>query len=372
MRISFVVPRSWPSTGGVQTLARELSRELARRHDVTVLALSIGDEPPTRTWDTIGAPRTFAPFADGDVTVRPIRLPRLRLAPVAALAVPGLRRFAYGQLREPFARYYERAVAPVIAQAAAGADVIQVFAPGFLARASVRAAREVGARSFVLASIHEGTWGDDQVSARAYRDADGVFAQLDVEAKIYRALGVDDARITLSGACSSGGHAEPVDAPRPLVLFLGVRRPYKGIDVFLQAARLVRATRPDITFAVAGPGDPVDQAGVLDLGVLDGAARASWLAAADLVCLPSAAESFGLVVLEAWAAGTGVVVSDIPTLQELVRGAGVVAARTGPAFAEAIMRALRTPGLGEAGHARWQARYTPAAVSARVEAAYQL
>jgi glycosyltransferase involved in cell wall biosynthesis len=371
MRIAFVVPRAWPSTGGVQTLARELGRELAQRHEVTVLALSVGDEPPTRTWDTIGSPAAFDAFRDGDVEIVPLRLPRARLAPVSLLAAPGARRYAYGRLREPAARYYERVVAPVIARAAAGADVIHVFSPGFLARAAVRAAHDIGARSFVLASLHQGQWGDDPVSARAYRNADGVFAQLDVEAKLYRALGVDDDRITISGACAAPVDAAPMETSHPLILFLGVRRAYKGIDVFLDAARIVRGRRPDVTFAVAGPGDPIEQEGVLDLGTLDTADRGRWLAAADLVCLPSAAESFGLVVLEAWSAGTPVVVSDIPSLRELVDGAGVIAARTGEAFAEAIVDALSKPELAAAGRDRLRSRYTPAAVTARVEAAYE-
>jgi glycosyltransferase involved in cell wall biosynthesis len=122
---------------------------------------------------------------------------------------------------------------------------------------------------------------------------------------------------------------------------------------------------------VAGPGEPIEQEGVLDLGTLDDSDRGRWLAAADLVCLPSAAESFGLVVLEAWSAGTPVVVSDIPSLRELVDGAGVVAARTGEAFAEAIVDALSKPELAAAGRERLRSRYTPAAVTARVEAAYE-
>ena len=42
-----------------------------------------------------------------------------------------------------------------------------------------------------------------------------------------------------------------------LVVYLGVRRPYKGVDELLQAATILAKTHPSASFAFVGPGDPL-------------------------------------------------------------------------------------------------------------------
>jgi glycosyltransferase involved in cell wall biosynthesis len=236
-----------------------------------------------------------------------------------------------------------------------------------------------------MASLHEGQWGDDVVSAAAYRNATTVVAQLRSEAAVYGRLGVPADRIALCGAASAGVGESSLDVRTghgiagPLVLFLGARRPHKGVDVLLGAVPLVHAARPDTTFAFVGPGPALESAEprVLDIGAVGDDGRSAWITAADLVVLPSAAESFGLVVLEAWSAGTPVVVSPIPALSELVEdsGGGVVAGRNPAAVAAAVLDLLGDPArreaLGRAGHAAWLEHYTPAAVAGRFEALYE-
>jgi glycosyltransferase involved in cell wall biosynthesis len=69
--------------------------------------------------------------------------------------------------------------------------------------------------------------------------------------------------------------------------------------------------------------------------------------------LPSAYESFGLVIAEAWSAGTPVVTSDVPVLAERVAesGGGVTAAREPAALASALA-GLLADRPGRAGSAR--------------------
>src|SRR5690606_32548147 len=90
----------------------------------------------------------------------------------------------------------------------------------------------------------------------------------------------------------------------PLVLFIGRRDRRKGYHRFLDAARRVSVRRPDARFAVGGPavGDaPELPPGVpiLDLGVPDVEQKTSAMAAATVVCDPSAGESLGMIYLEA-------------------------------------------------------------------------
>jgi glycosyltransferase involved in cell wall biosynthesis len=57
--------------------------------------------------------------------------------------------------------------------------------------------------------------------------------------------------------------------------------------------------------------------------------------------LPSAAEGFGLSMLEAFALGTPVIHSDSPALVEVSDGAGVIVAREpGPTYAERLADAI--------------------------------
>ena len=106
---------------------------------------------------------------------------------------------------------------------------------------------------------------------------------------------------------------------RPLVLFVGRLVYYKGVDVLLRAMAGVDA---DLVLVGRGPlEDPLRRqasaSGVRAtfLPPQDDAELAAWYHAADVFCLPSVArsEAFGLVQIEAHAAGTPVVSTALPT-----------------------------------------------------------
>jgi glycosyltransferase involved in cell wall biosynthesis len=390
MRITFVARRWWPAMGGGETFARHLARGLADRHEVTVLAHRVDHGPTTRLTDSLRQPPAFKPFDDGPVRVVPMRIPPVRqpaLSPLVAHVVPGLRRYAYGRSRAAAGRLYARVVGPVIAPHAAGADVVHMWGSDLMAAASVRGARLAGRPIAITPLAHEGQWGDDRVSAGAYRDADAIVALLNTDADVYRRLGAPAQRVEVCGVCSpgvpSGGGAElrkRLGIDGPLVLFLGVRRPYKGYDVLAAAVPRVVAARSDVTFAFVGPGDPIPTDGpgrVIDAGEADDTERAAWLDAADLLCLPSAGEIFPVSILEAWSVGTPVLTSDIPTLRELIErsGGGATASRDPAAIADAILALLAEPerlrALGESGQMFWNAHHTVDAVTRWHEQLYE-
>jgi phosphatidyl-myo-inositol dimannoside synthase len=387
MRLLFVARRYWPAVGGIETLLRHVARELGERHELTVLAHRIDDGPHGRLSDSLDPPRTFEAFDDGPVHVAPLRISggrRAAMWPLVGLATPGLRRYAYGRLRVPAAELYARVSAPPIARRRLGAEVLHMWAGDLMASAALRAARLLGARAVITPFAHPGQWGTDPASVRAYRRADRIIALLGSDAAVYRGLGVGEDRLRVCGVCSPGvarGGGAKLRAERgitgPLVVFIGVRRAYKGHDLLQQAAERLAETRPDITFAFVGPGAPIAAGpNVIDAGPAGEDTRAAWLDAADLVCLPSAFEIFPNTVLEAWSAGTPVLLSDIPPLRELVEqsGGGEVVARDPDALAGAIARLLDDPArlerMGAAGRARWASAYTPAAVAARHEQVY--
>jgi len=148
--------------------------------------------------------------------------------------------------------------------------------------------------------------------------------------------------------------------------------PQKGLDVLLEAfarvpppARLViagsgplraaleaRAARPDLSGRVRLPGPRADAAAVL--------------AALDVFVLPSRWEGFGLVLLEAMAAGKPIVASHVSAIPEVV-AAGETALLVPPddpaALAAALCTLLEDPArrqaMGAAGRARVQHRFAP-------------
>jgi glycosyltransferase involved in cell wall biosynthesis len=233
---------------------------------------------------------------------------------------------------------------------------------------------------------HLGEWGDDSGSVRAYRHADAVLATSEADAAGYRGLGVPARQIHVVGLPVPDvlGGAEPTDGYRlpgdgPLVVYLGQRRPTKRLDLLLAATEHVWRTNPTARFAFVGPGSPLssEDPRILDVGRVSDAERGHWLARADLLCLPSSSESFGLVVPEAWSQRVPVVVSDIPVLRELVSasGGGIVAGADPESFARAIGSLLDDPAraraLGEAGYDYWRAQLSPGAVAERHLAIYE-
>ena len=96
----------------------------------------------------------------------------------------------------------------------------------------------------------------------------------------------------------------------PRLLYVGRADPRKGLDVLLRAFRRVSApARLDLAGPVAA--DSADPR-VHALGPVSELHLRALLEAADVVCVPSLrAESFGIVIAEAMAAGAAVVASDL-------------------------------------------------------------
>ena len=148
---------------------------------------------------------------------------------------------------------------------------------------------------------------------------------------------------------------QPARAEGRTILFLGRHEPRKGLDVLLDAF----ASLPgEITLRVAGDGPATERLRARHRGD----ARISWLGrlteldkirelqAADVLCAPSRhGESFGMVLLEAMAAGTPAVASDIPGYRSVSDGGdAVLLVPPGDArgLAAALLRVLTDRRLG--------------------------
>jgi phosphatidyl-myo-inositol alpha-mannosyltransferase len=177
------------------------------------------------------------------------------------------------------------------------------------------------------------------------------------------ALGSDAVEIPNGVDVNSLASAPLLDGyPRPgkTVLFLGrYDEPRKGMAVLLDALPKVVERFPDIQLLIVGRGDEDQlrgQAGEMIryihfLGLVDDAAKASAMRSADVYCAPNiGGESFGIVLVEAMAAGTPVVASDLDAFRRVLRDGEVgtlVPVGDGAALADALIAVLENDVLRE-------------------------
>ncbi len=119
----------------------------------------------------------------------------------------------------------------------------------------------------------------------------------------------------------------------------------KGLDVALAAVAQARGDLPGLRLTVVGVPPEQEADGVDWLGVIPPARMAQVYRDADLLLFPTRYESFGLVVIEAMAAGLPVIVSDAVPAGIVTDGRnGAVIAGHDPSRYAAALRRLADPG----------------------------
>jgi phosphatidylinositol alpha-mannosyltransferase len=128
--------------------------------------------------------------------------------------------------------------------------------------------------------------------------------------------------------------SRPSDMPadRRHVLCVGRLEPRKGVGRLIEAMATVEREVPDVRLVVVGDGPDRAQleaaaraaeVDVLFTGHVSDEALPAYYLAADVVCSPALGdESFGIVLLEAMAAGRAIVATRIEGYAELLAGAG--------------------------------------------------
>ncbi len=179
-------------------------------------------------------------------------------------------------------------------------------------------------------------------------------------------LGVDVSRF--SKPAPRQVHAIRRRYPGPLLLFVGRLRYYKGLQYLIQAMKAV-----DAMLLIVGTGPEAARLGAMtyDLGLAEkvhflGDVGDEWLPAiyqaADVFVLPSShrSEAFGIVLLEAMAAGTPLVSTELGTGTSWVNQDGVtglvVPPRDEKALVAAVNRLLADDALRQEMGARGQER----------------
>ena len=234
-----------------------------------------------------------------------------------------------------------------------------------VAGTAARLASPVGRRAKVIATFHGVTPGEVRTGARLLRLADEVVSVSSDLAQALDGAGFPPARsVVIENAVPA---PPPLSAERSqaltrelslegaqVVCAVGRLVAQKAHDRFVAAAALVARQEPGARFLILGEGAlragleaQIEQLGlggrVTLAGVRDDAREV--IALADLVVFSSDWEGLSLVALEALAAGTPVVATDVAGMRDLLGGgAGALAESLTPeALADQILALLRDP-----------------------------
>lgn len=315
LRVGMVCPYSLSVPGGVQAQVMGLAREL-RRRGVEVRVLGPCDGPPPATFVTpLG--NSLPTAANGSIAP---------LAPDPAAALRTMRvlleeQFDVLHLHEPFApgptvTAVLLHTAPIIGTFhAAGTSAGYHYLKGLVRWGAENIDDRVVVSKDALALVRDHIGGSYDVLFNG------------VELDVYRA-------------------AAPAPTHGPTIFFCGRHEERKGLDVLIAA---IGHLGPDVRLWVASSGPDTERLRAATrndrrvewLGRLDDAEKIARLKGADVFCAPSLhGESFGVVLIEAMAAGTAVVASALDGYRNVATD-GVDAVLVPPGDVRALAEALR-------------------------------
>ena len=303
MKIGIVNPYSWDVPGGVGFHIRDLALKLrSRGHDVQVLTPSTSDDLPE--WITSAGSSVSIPFngSVANISVKPKALARTRrwlavndfdVVHVHEPVVPSVSMAAAMLSSAPLVGTFHAALGRSVSRSIASAPMRL-----YMERIGVRIAVSEEARRTLIE--HHG--------------GDAVIIPNGVETALFR------------GALPLEKWAATDE--RPVIVFLGrLDEPRKGLSIFAEAIERVLESVPGTRFLIAGRGDaPETRAAVARfgesvsfLGGISDEEKEALLAGASIYVAPqTGGESFGIVLVEAMAARTTVVASDIPAFRAVL------------------------------------------------------
>ncbi len=301
MRIGIVCPYSLDRPGGVQLHVLDLAEALiGRGHEVSVLAPAAEDTP-------------VPPYVSSAGRSVPIRYngstARLTFGLVAASRVREWLKLGHF-------------------------DVVHLHEPGAPSLSLIAMWARLGP---TVATFHssQSEWAAMRIAKPwikpGYEELDARIAVSPSAAKTIRDhLRVEATHIIPNGVDTTN-YVDALPDPRwqgtaeaPTIGILGrLDEPRKGLEDLLAAIPVVRERHPHARFLVAGRfSDRVAakaaRAGAEVIGELDEPLKARFMASVDIYCAPNlGGESFGIVLVEAMAAGAAVVASDLEAFMDV-------------------------------------------------------
>jgi glycosyltransferase involved in cell wall biosynthesis len=334
MRILHVVQGYSPAVGGTEKTIQAISEKLVQKHGDQVTVYTTVGYNCEIFWRRDQPSLPVGTSTINGVTVR--RFPVFN-------RLGWLRRLLAGatyKLRLPFNDYfrilYNGPIIPTLTHevASAGAEIVAASSfPLLHMQYATNGARRAHVPVVLIGGIHAAdAWGfDNSLIYRTLRRADHTIAYTEFEQGVLISRGVPAAQITVIGlgvepsafARADGTtirhqHGWGNDA---VVGYIGQQVAHKGIDTLIASMMRVWQEFPDTWLLVAGSRTsftaaleaqveqlpPAWQQRVTFLHNFDESIKADLFSACDVFAHPSAYESFGLTLLEAWAAGRPVI-----------------------------------------------------------------
>lgn len=299
MRIAFACSYSFDAPGGVQNHIADLAEYyLGQGHEVSVMAPADDNTPVPDYF--VSAGKTVPVRYNGSVA-------RLNFGPITSAKVN--RWLEHG--RFDVVHIHEPAVpgVGVLALMAHTGPMVATFHSSLIRSRAMQAVYPVLRPNF------------EKVAGR-------IAVSEDARRTVTTHLGGDAVVIPNGVYVDRFSHAVPRPewvgtAQRPTLAFLGrMGEPRKGMPVLGAALPGILAQHPGARILVAGPGDPADVRAYLTpdaaracefLGAVSDEDRARLFASCDLYVAPNTGgESFGIILIEAMAAGAPVLASNLP------------------------------------------------------------
>lgn len=307
MRIGIVCPYSFDVPGGVQFHVRDLAEHLiAEGHEVSVLAPADSDtELPDYV---VSAGRATPVRYNGSVA-------RLNFGPVTAAKVNRWLeqgKFDVLHLHEPVTPSVS-----VLALFAAEGPIVATFHTSMLRSRTMQTAYPLVRPSLEKIAGRIAVSEDARRTVTTHVGGDAV---------------VIPNGVYVDRFARASRRPEWEGTPeRPTIAFLGrMEEPRKGLPVLAAALPLVLRTVPGLRVLVAGPGDPDDVRAAMSpeaaaacefLGAVTDGDKAALLSSVDIYVAPNTGgESFGIILIEAMAAGACVLASDLPAFSRVLDG----------------------------------------------------
>jgi phosphatidylinositol alpha-mannosyltransferase len=303
MKVGLVSPYSWSAMGGVQAHIRDFAAELrCRGHEASILAPA--DDEDSLPAGVVWGGRPVALPYNGSIA-------RLSFGPVTAGRVR--RWLSAGDFDLVHVHQPDSPSLSILAVWAADQPLV-----GTWHMAIDRSRALVGFAGILRPSL-------EKISARiAVSEA--------ARTTLVNHLGGDPVLIPNGVHVDTYAHApqwEELRGPGGTVSFLGrLDEPRKGLPVLLAAWPGIVTACPRARLVVAGPGDVEEALALLPgpvqptvrfLGRVSDEDKARLLASSDVYVGPhTGGESFGIVLVEAMAAGAVVVASDLPAFRDVL------------------------------------------------------
>lgn len=390
----------YPAQGGTEISLRQLAKGLVKKgHRVTVVTSNQVSLEAFK-YPRIDPSLKAEEFRDG---IRIIRLPltpkqRFILGKIGALAIRS--RLPGGD------RLWFMTQVPHLPQMIKTArklkpDIIYAvpFPTASIYYASV-AAKKIGCPWVIQPHLHVKDVNDSlmKILRWIFPKASALLANTRAEKEYLKKQGIQEEKIHIVGqgidlALLEGGDGRRFRSARglthePLLLFLGRKVENKGIDTLLETMPLVWKDEPSAVLVLAGQSSPYFQTllnnhplskdpRIISIDNFPEEEKADLLTACDLLILPSLAESFGVVFLEAWAKGKPVIGARIPAVEDMIIDGedGFLVPYGDPvSLATAAQKLIKNSGLrktmGEKGKLKVEHRFEIGRVTDHMEALF--